>query len=81
MIHYLETLQSKFVLVLINKAPNNVAIKNILLREIDVIRDGNHAYGKAGKCCEEKIADNNDCTEQLGFKMREKENNLHTSMY
>ena len=52
----------------------------VFLREIGVIRYGNHTYCKADKCCEE-IANNTEYTEQLRFKMTLKEKTFKKVLY
>ena len=80
-ISYLEALQKKFVLVLIDKASNNVDIickhyyVEVMLNEIVVIGHGNNTYCKANKSCDE-IIDENVYIKRLSFKITEKEKTL-----
>ena len=87
-IAYLNDLHSKFVLVPIDKAANNVAIVckrfyvEIILREIGASNNQsiNQTYVSTDKCKEEIIQDSQEFAKKLGLKVEGKDLDL-PSMY
>ena len=81
-IEYLETLHSRFVLVPIDKASNNIAFickrfyVEVILKEIGIIGEGNATYSRTDMTKEEIIQENNDYSKQLNMNLSDKELDL-----
>ena len=85
-VNYLQTLHSKFVVVPIDKAANNVSIickryyVEVILKEIGIIGEGNKTYVPSSVSKEEIIDDNSEYSKKLKADISEKDHCL-PSMY
>ena len=81
-VDYLQNLHSKFVLVPIDKASNNVSIIckrfyiEVILKEIGVLGEGNTTYDTSDLSKDEIIQSNINYTEKLKLVPSEKDNDL-----
>ena len=81
-ISYLETLHSKFVLVPIDKAANNVSVickrfyVEVILKEIGILGEGNKTYVKTTSSQDEIVEINVEYSQRLNLKVSENEHTL-----
>ena len=79
---YLKELHTKYVLVPIDKAANNIAIickkfyVSVILKEIGIIGPGNETYERSDENSEEIIQNNLEYNERLHLKNNAKDNCL-----
>jgi len=79
---YLNNLQSKFVLVPVDKAANNVSIickrfyVEVILKELGILGEGNDTYVHSTNSKEEVINDNADYCKRLKLNLSDKDMSL-----